>query len=65
MSKKSSPYWNNTERSHLWALQEFSFLRKELQSVLNCIDFAYIFSLFLNGNDPSKKTYEDKFNSRK
>ena len=31
--------------------KEFRFLRKELQSVLNCIDFAHICSLFLSGND--------------
>ena len=55
------------KRSHLRVLQkELSFLRKELQSVLNCIDFAYICSLFLSGNDSSPKIHEDiqenKFN---
>ena len=55
------------KRSLLRVLQkEFSFLRKELQSVLNCIDFAHIGSLILSGNDSSIKTHEDiqgnKFN---
>ena len=44
----------------------FSFLRKELQSVLNSMDFAHICSLFLSGNDSSIKSQENipknKFN---
>ena len=55
------------KKSHLRVLQkEFSFLRKELQAVLNCIDFAHICSLFPSGNDSSIKIHEDiqgnKFN---
>ena len=55
------------KRPHLRVLQnEFSFLCKELQSILNCIDFAGIYSLFLSGTDSSIKTHEDinedKFN---
>ena len=55
------------KRSHLRILQkEFNSLRKELQLVLNCIDFAHICSLFLSGNDSSIKIHEDiqenKFN---
>ena len=39
-------------KSHLRVLQKgFSFLRKELQSNLNSIDFAHICSLFLSGNE--------------
>ena len=58
----------NMKISHLQILRkEFSFfLHKELQSALNCIDFAHNWSLFLSGNDSSVKTHEDnqenKFN---
>ena len=66
----------NMKRSHLRGFEqkEFSFLRKKLQSVLlillqsvlNCIDFAHICSLFLSGNDSFIKTHDDiqenKFN---
>ena len=35
------------KRSHLRVLQkDFSFLREELEPVLNCADFAYICSFF-------------------
>ena len=48
------------KRSHLRVLQkEFSFLCKELQSVLNCIYFVHICSLFLSGNDSSIKIHQD------
>ena len=55
------------KKSHLRILQkEFNFLRKELQSVLNCTDFEYICFLLLSGNDSSIKIHEDiqenKFN---
>ena len=39
--------------------KEIKFLRKELQSVLNCTEFAHICSLFLSGNVSSIKTHED------
>ena len=48
------------KRSHLQVLwEDLCFLHKELQSVLNCIDFAYICSCFLSSNDSSIKIHED------
>ena len=48
------------KRLHLRDLQkELNFLPKELQSILNCTDFAHICSLFLSRSDSSKKIHED------
>ena len=50
------------KRSHLQVFQKKDcFLCKELQQpLLYCIDFAHIFSLFLNGN--CENIQENKFN---
>ena len=54
------------ESAHARVLhKEFNFLRKELQSVLNCIDFAPSCSLFLSRNDffiRLMRIFKNKFN---
>ena len=58
----------NLKKSHLRVLRkEFYLLRSELKSVLNCIDFVYVCSLFLSSNDVILKSHDSiqqkKFNT--
>ena len=49
----------NLKRSRLRVLKnEFCLLHNELKSVLNCIDFAHICSLFLSSNDVILKSHD-------
>ena len=57
----------NLKKSHLRVLKkEFYHLHSELKSVLNCINFAHVCSLFLSSNDVILKwhdsTQQKKFN---
>ena len=58
----------NLKKSRLRVLKkEFYLLHSELKSVLNCIDFAHVCSLFLSSNDVILKSHDSiqqkKFNA--
>ena len=49
----------NLKKSRLRVLKkEFYLLHSELKSVLNCIDFAHVCSLFLSSNDLILKSHD-------
>ena len=49
----------NLKKSRLRVLKkEFYLLHSELKSVLNCIDFAHVCSLFLSSNDVILKSHD-------